>query len=242
MVNSNIEELNLNNMKVQYLNCREIADTNSIVCVIDVISAFTTAAYLFDSGADKIRVPKSVDETLALKQENTQYILVGEANNIKVEGFDYGNSAVDIKEISFSQKKVALKTTSGTKGLWNSYKSKKIFAASFVNAKATAKFLKQATEQYQCENIAFVITNNYKSAEDSALANYLCEMLFKDIETSPSPYLELVDKSLYGNLPTIEGIREEIPYIIDANKYNFAMVFEPDSIGNFYLNKYSINS
>lgn len=226
---------------VKYLNCREIADKNSIVCVIDVISAFTTAAYLFDYGADKIRIPRTVDEAVSLKHENNQYILVGEENNIKVEEFDYSNSAVDIEGVSFNQRKIALKTTSGTKGLWNSYKSKKVFAVSFVNAKATAKLLKQAIEQYQCENITFIITNNYKSVEDSALANYLCEMLFKDMETSPSPYLELVDKSLYGNLITIEGIREEIPYIIDVNKYNFGMVFEPDSIGNFYLNKHSIN-
>ncbi len=64
--------------------------------VIDVFRAFSTACYLMAAGASRIIPVEQVEEALALKEQIPDALLLGERNEKKVAGFDFGNSPTHI--------------------------------------------------------------------------------------------------------------------------------------------------
>ena len=63
-----------------------------LVVVIDVLRAFTTAAYAFDGGATKILLVRTVDEAIALRELVPDALLIGEVGGRLIPGFDLDNS------------------------------------------------------------------------------------------------------------------------------------------------------
>ena len=64
--------------------CHEVAD---VVVVVDVLRAFTTAAFAFDRGAEEIFLVSTVEEAFELKERRSDYLLIGEVDGSPVEGF-----------------------------------------------------------------------------------------------------------------------------------------------------------
>ena len=67
-----------------------------LAVAIDVLRAFTTAAYLFDAGVREIFLVSGVDEAFKLREAMPDCLISGEVNGIKVPGFDLGNSPTEI--------------------------------------------------------------------------------------------------------------------------------------------------
>ena len=67
-----------------------------LTVIIDVFRAFSVGCYVANNGAGRIIAAGSVDTARQLRQENPDSILIGERNERKVEGFDYGNSPVEV--------------------------------------------------------------------------------------------------------------------------------------------------
>ncbi|MSP58695.1 MAG: 2-phosphosulfolactate phosphatase [Flavobacteriaceae bacterium] len=119
------------------------------VVVIDVLRATTSMVRMLENGADEV-IPRSrLDETLAMKTQG--YLIAGERNGHKVEGFDFGNSPQEFTAEAVQGKKLALTTTNGTQVLTLCEGAKKIWIGSFLNLTATAdavlKFTTKVTEQ-----------------------------------------------------------------------------------------------
>ena len=74
-------------MKVNYINKDSDFKPTGLVCVIDVIRAFTTTAYAFGGGAKEIIITGTSEEALQLKQKNPDYLLMGEHKGIRIDGF-----------------------------------------------------------------------------------------------------------------------------------------------------------
>ena len=70
----------------------ELAGVDGGVVVVDVIRAFSTAAYAFGSGALEISLVGSVDEALAFKAENPTTLAMGEDRGLRPDAFDFPNS------------------------------------------------------------------------------------------------------------------------------------------------------
>ena len=68
------------------------SEATSTVVVIDVLRAFTCAAFAFAAGAKEIILVQEIAEAFALKQKMPNALLMGEVNSFPIEGFDYGNS------------------------------------------------------------------------------------------------------------------------------------------------------
>ena len=64
--------------------------------VIDVLRAFTTAAYAFAAGARRIWLVETVEEALAVKAARPGTLAMGENRGRWVEGFDFSNSPVGV--------------------------------------------------------------------------------------------------------------------------------------------------
>ena len=67
------------------------------ICVVfDVLRASSVECHLHLVGAKKVFPQESVEETLKMKSDNKDVILLGERDGYKIEGFDFGNSPSEI--------------------------------------------------------------------------------------------------------------------------------------------------
>jgi len=107
-------------MKVEILEFAEGArNAKGIAVIIDVFRAFSVACYAFDSGAVRIIATSEVSEAFKLGKNYKNSVLVGERDERKIEGFDFGNSPTEIIKADLSGKTVIQTTTAGTRGLIN---------------------------------------------------------------------------------------------------------------------------
>jgi len=119
------------------------SDAAGLVVVIDVLRAFTTAAYLFDAGVEEIFLVSGVDEAFALRDQFPGSLLLGEVNGIQVPGFDMGNSPSAVLARMDLGKRVIQRTSAGTQGVVRAVKADTVLTASLVNAAATVKYIQK---------------------------------------------------------------------------------------------------
>ena len=72
------------------------AGATGVVVIIDVLRAFTTAAYAFGSGVREIRIVTTAEEAFDLRRADPKLVLVGEIDGRPIDGFDFGNSPYEI--------------------------------------------------------------------------------------------------------------------------------------------------
>jgi 2-phosphosulfolactate phosphatase len=130
-------------MKVDILEFVEGArNAKGVAVIIDVFRAFSVACYAVDAGAVRIIATSEVSEAFQLKKKYKNSVLVGERDEKKIEGFDFGNSPTEIIKADLSGKTVIHTTTAGTQGLINAINAETILTGSFVNAGAIVKYIK----------------------------------------------------------------------------------------------------
>lgn len=160
-------------MNIEIMHLVEGAkNARGIAVVIDVFRAFSLAPYAFDAGVSKIIPVMETETAFKLKEENPDYILVGERNERKVPGFDYGNSPSHILEASLKGRVLVHTTSAGTRGLVNAMHADEVLTGSFVNASAIVRYLKKKAP----ENISLVCMGygaEYPVEEDSFCAEYI---------------------------------------------------------------------
>jgi 2-phosphosulfolactate phosphatase len=62
------------------------AQATGTVVVIDVLRAFTTAAFAFAAGAADITLVGAIEEAFALRERNPDLLLAGEVYGLPIEG------------------------------------------------------------------------------------------------------------------------------------------------------------
>lgn len=129
-------------MKIKKINGRPNAkEATGHVVVIDILRAATVEAYAFSKGASYIIPVYDVAEAFDLKKVNPSYILIGEKDGYKVDGFDYGNSPSEIIKANLEDKILIHRSSSGTKGLVNAVNAQELIFGSFVTASAIVRYL-----------------------------------------------------------------------------------------------------
>ncbi len=116
-----------------------------ITVIIDVLRAFSSAAFMLHLGAEKIVLLAEPQEVLALRRR-AGYVAVGEVDGMPVPGFDLGNSPSRILEAGhglFAGRAVALRSSAGVKGaLVAASQSDLLLLGSYVTARATSRFIR----------------------------------------------------------------------------------------------------
>lgn len=113
-----------------------------VTVVIDVFRAFSVACYAYAGGVAKIIPFSSIDDALALKRENPEYIAFGERHGRKLDGFDFGNSPTEITEADLRGRTVVHTTHAGTQGLTNAKGADVVLTGSLVNTGAICSYIK----------------------------------------------------------------------------------------------------
>jgi 2-phosphosulfolactate phosphatase len=130
-------------MKVDILEFVEGArNAKGVVVIIDVFRAFSVACYAVDAGASRIIATSEVDKAFEVKKSYRNAVLVGERDEKKIEGFDFGNSPTEIIKADLTGKTVIHTTTAGTQGLINAMDADIVLTGSVVNANAIVKYIK----------------------------------------------------------------------------------------------------
>ncbi|MBN18748.1 MAG: 2-phosphosulfolactate phosphatase [Chloroflexi bacterium] len=142
------------------------------VIIIDVFRAFTTAAFAFVGGAEKIILVDGAQKALDLKSKGYGDICFGEVNGIKPEGFDYGNSPYEISNSNIEGKILIQSTMAGTAGVVAAKNADDIYLGSLVIAEATVENIKKIKPQV-VDIIAMGSGGEFRTDEDEQCALYL---------------------------------------------------------------------
>jgi len=103
--------------EVLYYPLAEAHFARGAVVVIDVLRAFTTAAFAFHSGAKEIYPAASVEDTMGLKARIPGALVMDEVDGYKPEGFDFSNSPADIQQADLHNRSLVQHTSAGTQGI-----------------------------------------------------------------------------------------------------------------------------
>jgi 2-phosphosulfolactate phosphatase len=114
------------------------ADAVGPVVVVDVLRAFTTAAYAFGAGARRIWLVRSVDEALAMKAGRPGTLAMGEDLGLRIPGFDFSNSPAEVAAADLTGRDLVQRTSAGTRGVVAASSATRRWCASLVCASATA--------------------------------------------------------------------------------------------------------
>src|SRR5664279_5313098 len=180
-------------MKVEILEFVDGARrAKGIVVIIDVFRAFSVACYAIDAGAARIIATAKVSDALKLKKEYKNSVLVGERDEKKIEGFDFGNSPTEIIKADLSRKTVIHTTTAGTQGLINAINADIVLTGSFVNADAIVNYTKSVNA-----NVVSLVAMGYR-ATVSAEEDLLCaEMIAAKLKKESGDFRERIAELQY---------------------------------------------
>ena len=211
-------------LKFHYTDLENCHTATGVVILIDVLRAFSTAAYAFSRGAKKVMLVSTVEEALFLKTCFPNAKAMGEVGGLPPEGFDFGNSPTHINEVALSGITLIQRTGAGTQGAVRSRNAEVMLAASFVVAEATVR----AVSRLGIDEVTFVITGRFdgRGDEDLACAEYL-EALLRGNRPDTEPFVRRVFESRDGLQhlnPAETGFPlSDLDYCTRIDKFDFAM-------------------
>jgi len=212
-------------MNFRYTNLETCHSAIGLIVVIDVIRAFTNAAFAFSRGAKEIYPVSTVEEALKFKAEVPNSLACGEVGGMPPEGFDFGNSPTQTKTLDLSGCVIVQRTGAGTQGIVRSINADSMLAASLVVANATVMHIRNLSP----DHVTFVITgqlSDERGDEDLACAEYF-EALLRGQGPDPAPYVDRVYKSrdalfhLDPNLPEFPA--SDLDYCTNIDTFDFVM-------------------
>ncbi len=152
-------------------------EAEGLTVIIDVFRAMSVACYAFDNGVRRVIDVSTPDEAFKLKDKlQSETILVGENDEKKIPGFDYGNSPTEILTGNLRGKTMIHTTTAGTKGILNAAKATEILGAALVNASATARYIVAAKPE-KVTLVAMGYRARERADEDILCANHIRDLI-----------------------------------------------------------------
>jgi len=201
--------------------------------VIDVLRAFTTAAFAFAAGAQEIFLVSSVEKALAMREQIPGSLVMGEVKGLPVPGFDFSNSPAEIDGRDLSGRRLIQRTSYGTQGVVLSERADIILTSSFVCASATANNLHRlASQQVTLVNTGYRPPGGEEGwpvglgTEDEACADYI-EALIKGEMPEVEPFIRRVRASHSGRIfadpQHPEHSAVDLDYCTQVDRFDFAM-------------------
>ena len=211
-------------MKFYFTNLQTCHNATGMVIVVDVIRAFTNAAFAFSRGAREIYPVSGVEEALQLKAQTPNSLACGEVGGLPPEGFDFGNSPSQTNLLDLSGKIIVQRTGAGTQGIVRCENAETMLASSLVVAQATVRFIQSRSPA----SVNFVITGeSYNGGEeDFACAEYL-QALLKGEPTNPAPFVDRVyasrDAIMHLDPSQTAFPKSDLDHCTHVDAFDFAM-------------------
>jgi 2-phosphosulfolactate phosphatase len=229
-------------MEIEILQLLEGArKAKGLTVIIDVFRAFSTACYAFGNAVRRIYPVGDLEKAYQLKQQNPEFILVGERNEQKPEGFDYGNSPSQLLKDDLNGKIMVHTTSSGTQGIANATGADEIITGSFVNAQAIVEYIRKQNP-VKVSLVCMGYSCQYPTDEDTLLGVYIKN----ELEGKANDFEAMVEQIRNG-----DGARFFAPekqewaptadfdLCLSLNRFNFVLKVEQEN-GLNYLRKISL--
>ena len=216
-------------MDARFVGISELAGAPSAAVVVDVMRAFTVAAWAFAAGAEKIVLAGTLDEALALKAGHPDWVTLKDGP--PAAGFDAVNSPALLRSADLEGRTVVQKTTYGTAGALAAREASLVLCASFVVAGATARLLQARASG----SVTFVVTGEDGQAdEDLACAQYIAGRA-AGAATDASAFLRraavsraaarLAEDARRG----FQGVHpDDVALCLELDRFPFAMMAAPE--------------
>lgn len=223
-------------MEIKILQLLEGArNAHGLTVIIDVFRAFSTACYVFDRGAFKIFPIGDIEQAYELKRQNPDFVLVGERNEQRPPGFDFGNSPSQLLEANLAGKTILHTTSSGTQGIANAANANEIITGSFVNAGATVRYIRQQQPQ-TVSLVCMGYACQYPTDEDTLCAQYI----ENELNGQPNDFAEMVEVMRSGSgarffVPEKQSWSPKADFhlCLDINRFDFVLKVEKDQTPNW---------
>lgn len=189
-------------LKIRIEKLRLISGANEargLAVIIDVFRACTTAAYVLANGAERIVPVGGLEEAFEMRRRHPDWVLMGERDGERVEGFDYDNSPFEIRDVDFSGRTVIFTTAAGTQGIVNAAQADEVLLGSFVTAGAIVKYVRRVQPRV-LSLVAMGDSGVKPNVEDELFAEY-------------------IDDTLKGKYPDFEGMRRRIRASPSGSKF-----------------------
>ncbi|MFH8497216.1 2-phosphosulfolactate phosphatase [Streptomyces coeruleorubidus] len=209
-------------MDTRFLGIPELVEVPSVAVVVDVMRAYTVAAWAFGQGAEKIVLAESLDEALALKARHPDWTALKDGP--PAPGFDMVNSPGLLRSADLGGRTVVQKTTAGTVGALAVKEASLVLCAGFVVAEATARFLRTR----ESDSVTFVVTGeDGRADEDLACAQYIARRA-TETGTDAAGFVRRAAESRAA-AELAQGVRrgvhaDDVALCLEVDRFPFAMV------------------
>lgn len=211
-------------MHTRFVGISEVDRAPQVAVVVDVMRAFTVAAWVFARGADKIVLAETVDDALAIKAGRPDWLTLKDGP--PAPGFDAVNSPALVRTLDLEGRTVVQKTTNGTVGAFAAKEASLLLCASFAVAEATAQLLR-ATRPGE---VTFVVTGDGgRAGEDLACAEYIAQRA-DGLTADAGGFLERAARSTAADDLAESarlGIRgvypDDVALCLETDRFSFAM-------------------
>lgn len=209
-------------MKFHYATLETCHTAPGVVLVIDVLRAFSTAAYAFSRGAKQIMLVSSVEEALTLKTKTPNSKAMGEVGGLPPAGFEFGNSPTQILNENLTGLTLIQRTGAGTQAAVRCANADIMLAVSLVVASATVNYILMIAPP----ELTFVITGGYNNDEDLSCAEYLEKLLM-----GQNPEKAPIIKRVYDSRDAVQHLdpnqpefpESDLDYCTRISNFDFAM-------------------
>ena len=119
------------------------------IVVIDVLRATSSIVTAVNNGAKAVIPVEDMGAAgkIAVNLDPANYLLCGERDGVKIEGYHLGNSPLEYSTDVVKDKTLILNTTNGTKAISKAVLAKKVIIGSFLNISVVVDELKKTDSE-----------------------------------------------------------------------------------------------
>ena len=224
----------------------ELAKEGDIIIVVDILRASTTIVTLCSMGAKKLFFTTDIGEARLLAK-SFNGILIGERNNKKINGFDLGNSPLELNPDIVKNSTIVFTSTNFPYALYAARGGSKILIGALINVSAVCM---QAFNLAKDDNSNITLMLAGEPSEKHAKEDYIfagkfisilkdkcslttsAQIAYSENEGKSIDYL--MSQSVHANELIADGFEEDVKYASKIDQFDIV-----PEISNSWL---SINS
>jgi 2-phosphosulfolactate phosphatase len=195
--------------------------------VIDVMRAYTVAAWALHLGAKELRLVGELEDAVSLAASVPGALLF--KDGAPDPRFQLHNSPKQLLDLNVVDRTIVQRTTAGTRAALAARRADHLYCASFVCASATAAEL----HRYGTRDVTFVVSGGLDADEDLACAEFVAEVLEGKIPAA-DPFIQRANASAAANdlrdgvVKGFSGVTDQdVPMCLEIDRFDFAMQARP---------------
>lgn len=117
--------------------------------IIDVLRASSSIVAAIHHGAKKIIPVEDMSDAVKIAQtmDSSDYLLCGEKNGVKIDGYHLGNSPLEYHSGAITDKTLIFNTTNGTKAIKKASLANRIYIGTFLNQQSILNALSEHDDE-----------------------------------------------------------------------------------------------